>query len=1236
MFKKRKYIILSAILLLGIFFSVTYQWKKDDGTETFRKDLEHKLGGILKEFDEDYMEILLNNRPDTQVSFSTLDRDTKHPYYLFSNEGDLMFWSEISMIPSHGDFQLNRKFQLIENAKGVFFGKIRKLTRNQQEFWVLQIYPLSYKVALQNDYLPSGSNHYLFGNDRYSLSNQKEPGYADIHHNGDYLFSINYRVGYDLPGTTSNRTLLVFFFSLLSLVIILGVDFVQTIWRKGNRPLAISYAALILFSIRGLMLKFSFPQDFFETGLFNPGNYASSLVNPSLGDLLLNVICIVIVLGLILASIGSSRVLVQFNQHRRKIPSALLLVVVLILSTLLMVIFFELFLDIVKNSQWNLNIQSLPTFTYFHAISLIIVFLGGAAYVVFSIIGLNLVLSKNSLTKKRALNILLYLSFPIAIGLFYMDRVIMVAYLSHFVFIGAIITFDLYDNIFKLDLSTFMILFFGCFVGATITGAAAYQHARLESVSEKQKFANQVMIEDDLMGDYMMGEVMDNIRGDNFIINRLYDPSISKEPIGQKIKKIYLTNYLDQFSSAVMVFNRSGESLTRREQDHTLDEYRNLYMKSDYATTVRNLYYVKGGLLGMPNKYVAFISIYKDSNFLGTIVIELTQQRILPSSVFPKLLFDKQYVPEINESNIDYAVFSGDYLQFSTGIFNYRNPDMESVLSDPVLLSRGVNFGGYHHYGVQSDEGTVLVSSPSYPMYFILADVALFFVAYLVLMLLSILAYMLSFGLKHLKFNYTTKLQLYLNFAFFFPMLVTSVVAVGFLSRSYTEDLHRQYMDKASIIRDNLANFLEVQQNGVIDENEIEELTNEIYGLAATTHADINIYLPNGKLIATNQPKIFEKKILTKYLNPKAYAAIIEAENNRILLEENVGELNYKSVYMILREGNRQQIQGIIAIPFFESEDELNDLIADVISNILIIFVVLFIIFLVISFVLSKSLTYPFRLLTQKLKVTNLESNEYMNWPSKDEIGLLVSEYNNMLAKLEASKKVLASNEKESAWREMAKQVAHEIKNPLTPMKLTLQHLLRLQSIGGLDDPKMLKKPIETLIHQVDTLSDIATSFSTFAKMPLPQNEEINFRVVLGEVLELYRNREDVVFTFKDEASESLEIFIMGDPKLFGRVISNLIINGIQAVDQFKVAEITVTLTTSNGSLILEIRDNGKGIPDDHKEKIFIPNFSTKSEGSGLGLAIAKRGVETAGGNIWFETQDGIGTSFFLSFPLLK
>jgi nitrogen fixation/metabolism regulation signal transduction histidine kinase len=283
----------------------------------------------------------------------------------------------------------------------------------------------------------------------------------------------------------------------------------------------------------------------------------------------------------------------------------------------------------------------------------------------------------------------------------------------------------------------------------------------------------------------------------------------------------------------------------------------------------------------------------------------------------------------------------------------------------------------------------------------------------------------------------------------------------------------------------------------------------------------------------------------------------------------------------------------------------------------------------------TKNLTLPFRLLTQKLKVTNLENNEPMYWSSKDEIGLLINEYNQMLSKLEASKKVLASTEKESAWREMAKQVAHEIKNPLTPMKLTLQHLLRLEREGKLEDADKLKKSLETLIHQVDALSGIASSFSTFAKMPLPNNELMNFKEVLLRVLELFKTDKRMELEFQDDSFTD-QITILGDDKLFGRVISNLIINGMQAVEPGKKSHIRIWLWLTDRAVFLEISDNGKGIPVELRDKIFIPNFSTKSQGSGLGLAIAKSGVETAGGQIWFETEVGKGTTFFLTFPLAK
>lgn len=1232
MLKKRRLILFVFIALLGVVLSIDFL---NDGKNDFseaERQIEQRISKVTDEFDQDYLNLLMNNRPHQRVSFSSLTIPTHHPFYLFSESGKLLYWSDNEMAPMFEDFKRNRKFQLIKNSKGTYLTQLRKLSRDGQGYWMVQVYSLFDNVEIQNDFLNAGPNPEIFGNDRFVLSSEPQEGYATLEKSDNqYLFSILFRVGYTNPGQNANQPVMIFFFSLLGLVMIIGGGFVGTIWRKGRRLAAIVYTLIIMVSIRAIMIGFNFPQSFSNLDLFDPSQYASSVLSPSLGDLLLNVICCLVVLIMVLAVLGRKRFLIRFMNFKREYYDWIFLLLVYIFSTALMVVFFGLFSNIVNNSQWNLNILSLPTFDHLKAISLVIIFLAGAGYILFTIIGLNMVLYKNPSQKPLALKVLTAFGLPVAVVLGIIDLVYLVPFLAHIILLVVVITFKLYNNLFKLRMDTFLTFFFGCLVGAIITGAAAYKDIQKEEVLSKEKFARQILLRDDVMAEFFISDVMEKIREDIFIKKRLMDPLLSKEPIVQKIRKAYMINNFDQYDISIQVFNKGGENLLNREIEETLDDYRFQYMNSDYATNHLNLFYIKGNDIGAGNEFYAFINLYDEQSYIGTVVIELVQQRIQSSSIFPKLLLDSKYAEMQHIGNFDYAIFKEGELQFSMGIFNYRNDEAKSILVQKELLTTGVSRQGYHHLGVE-DEGTVvIVSSPSYPDSYILADVALFFVTYLILALLSIFIFSLFIGINNFRFNYATKLQFYLNFAFFFPMLIISLGTVGLLKNLYTEDLHLQYFEKATVIRDNLSTFLVNQPYISMDH---EEFSNEIYQLAGSTNTDINLYLPNGKLVATNQPNIFEKKILTDYLNPKAFAEIVESEDNHLILDEQVGSLNYKTVYLALRDKEKQQLLGVIAIPFFESETELNELIVDVFSSILNIFAVIFIVFLIISYFVSKRLTMPFKLLTQKIKATTLQHNEPMNWPAQDEIGMLVNEYNNMLFKLEASTKILASNEKESAWREMAKQVAHEIKNPLTPMKLTLQHMLRLQAAGKLDDPEMLKKPVQTLINQVDVLSDIATSFSTFAKMPLPKNDLMDFRLVVLEAVQLFQNHERGKVDLIDGTKG--ELLIMGDSKLFGRVISNLIINGIQSVESDRQAEVQVLLSQQKQRVQLEIRDNGKGVDEDLKDKIFMPNFSTKSEGSGLGLAIAKRGVETAGGMIWFTTKIGIGSSFFLSFPLCQ
>ena len=211
---------------------------------------------------------------------------------------------------------------------------------------------------------------------------------------------------------------------------------------------------------------------------------------------------------------------------------------------------------------------------------------------------------------------------------------------------------------------------------------------------------------------------------------------------------------------------------------------------------------------------------------------------------------------------------------------------------------------------------------------------------------------------------------------------------------------------------------------------------------------------------------------------------------------------------------------------------------------------------------------------------------------------MVVSEYNKMLVNLEESKEALAKSQKESAWREIAKQVAHEIKNPLTPMKLSLQHLKRILPGRGNGESEF-DKPIDNLLHQVDTLSDIATSFSAFAKMPIPQNEPFELCGEVRRIVELFDN-ENV--NLKVEITSD-KVMVNGDQKLMGRIISNLIINGMQSMEDKSIPEVEVRVHADERKVTIEVQDYGAGIPEEIHNKVFIPNFSTKESGSGIGLS---------------------------------
>jgi nitrogen fixation/metabolism regulation signal transduction histidine kinase len=286
-----------------------------------------------------------------------------------------------------------------------------------------------------------------------------------------------------------------------------------------------------------------------------------------------------------------------------------------------------------------------------------------------------------------------------------------------------------------------------------------------------------------------------------------------------------------------------------------------------------------------------------------------------------------------------------------------------------------------------------------------------------------------------------------------------------------------------------------------------------------------------------------------------------------------------------------------------------------------------------IAVFISGRLTAPLSMLSEGLASVEVgKKSEHLKYRGNDEIGELVKQYNRMVEEIEESTYKLANSEREYAWREMAKQIAHEIKNPLTPMKLNVQQLLKSwnDKVPGFE--KKLERFASNQIEYINNLSSIASAFSAFAKMPGNNPMEVNLPDQIKISLELFKNTDNITFGVKWPHEN--KIIVYADKEHLNGVFSNLIKNGIQSIPPGREGLIKVNLQVLGDKVVVAISDNGSGIPEELQKKLFTPNFTTKTSGMGLGLSIVKKYVESANGRIWFESEADKGTVFYVELPL--
>ncbi len=396
---------------------------------------------------------------------------------------------------------------------------------------------------------------------------------------------------------------------------------------------------------------------------------------------------------------------------------------------------------------------------------------------------------------------------------------------------------------------------------------------------------------------------------------------------------------------------------------------------------------------------------------------------------------------------------------------------------------------------------------------------------------------------------------------------------------------------------------------------------------------DVNLYSLDGYLLSSSRPLIYNYNIIGKRMSAEAFKLLHYNNSNMVIVNEQFGNLKYLAAYFMIYNWENELI-GYVNVPFFISSDEL----ASETSNFIVVMINIYLIFvlaaLFITVILIRNLTKPLRLIQNKLSGIRLEGkNERIEYGQNDEIGDLVKEYNRMVEELTRSAEQLAVNQRKLAWREMARQIAHEIKNPLTPMKLNLQLLQRAKASGSEDFDAILHKTANSIIEQIDNLSRIATEFSNFAKMPEALPEKINVLEPLQDAVQLFKNSTHAHIHLHVNTHE--QSWIYADRKQLLQVFNNLIKNAIQAIPHNQKGKVDVVLDDGPETVTVSIKDNGKGMDETIQDRLFEPSFTTKSSGMGLGLSIVKNIVLLANGKIWFTTGQA-GTTFFVELPKLK
>ncbi len=1228
---KLKFLVISALLFsiaVAIERSSVEPQNYELDTKKFESVLhakERKLDNLLstfadkikkKEFSRSAKDALLFN-----LNFNELSKEGF--IFLFYENDSLKFWSDnsIDVSPTFSTSGLNNRITNLNNAWYVY----KILNNNKQT--VIGLIKIKNKYSIQNKYLV---NEFQTGfNLPASVQVSMIPlsyGFdiQDKEHN--YIFSL-------IPTNTvivrDKHSTVISIFYFLGIIVLLF--YIQTIInqlkRSSKSQWFIAFIILIVLVVRFLMQEFKLPINLYSLNFFDPKLFAS-IFFPSLGDFFINIIVITFVVYNVLYLSFVSQLFKLVGERK-----GIWIHVATGVSFLLIIGVFLVSQVLFKSLLFNSNIS----FEVYRVLNLN----------AFSLIGFLIIALIISMFLHFANVLITYLSEIVSVKLFYFYFVlflllaVVASILFHYELNPSSIVFYI------VSMTLFSILRFKkypiyyytnvliIFVVAVYTVAFISLADNTKNKEISKLLVTKLTNERDNVAELLIKENEANIKNDEAVQNYFQNNSEDlNDKVFKHLQKKYFHGYWDKYDLKVIIKNPAIDSTSIGEPDDEEKYFNQLMDKSESEVPNTNYYFLEN-----QNGTISYVTkvAYRagKSNYMARVYIKLDSKLLTQELGYPDLLLEDKMNKTSAMSDYSYAKYKNNRLVKRTGTYHYDfNDNAFPATRNEYSFTQ---LAGFDHliYKID-DKNTIILSKPSVKLFDTLISFAYIFAFFNILLAIYILFQNLPTLWKNFEFNFKMKLQFSMIFILLLSFLLVGGGTVYYNIRQFERKHNDNITEKIQSVLIELGQKFgsekELPTNWSTNEsNYLDEL---LMKLSQVFFSDINLYDLDGNLIGTSRPEIFKRGLIGRRMNPVAFNNMVINQKTEFIQDEKIGLLNYSSSYLPFENNDRKQL-AYINLPFFTKPSILREEISTLLVAVLNLYVVLFLVAIVIAVFISTKITQPLRFIQTKFQQIELGANyEQIDYKGKDEIGGLVGEYNRMVEKLADSIELLAKSERESAWREMAKQIAHEIKNPLTPMKLSIQYLLRSWENK---DPKFgnkLESVTRTLIDQIDTLTAIASEFSAFAKMPRANEEVIDLVAKIESIVKLFENTENVqVIT---NLYDLRKVSIVADKEHISRVFINLIKNAIQSIPDGINGKVMVEMKRENNHVLVKVEDNGIGISDEQKAKMFTPSFTTKTSGMGLGLPIVKNIVNNANGKIWFETELGKGTKFFVEFPVAE